>query len=295
MDLERILIIDSGYLFSEHGALKNKKDAETKAVPWEDVAALMIEGFGVSLSLGVIQECAFRGIHVVFTNPDYSPAASLYGPAQHIHHRELLRSQMDNDFSHIWTAVVSNKIRNQRECLLTTGLANEDVSMKRMFRLSQTEAGAPTIRESHAARIYWENMYSHGFRRRKRGAEDAVNSRLNFGYAILRSYLSRYIVLAGLHPGIGINHSNQRNPFCLADDLIEPFRPSIDYLVSNLDLSCPFGAPETKKPLLGVLSTTGCLKGKNYALTSLLRQYVLDFSKVIQGTASELPEVELVF
>lgn len=179
--------------------------------------------------------------------------------------------------------------------MVKLGTPEDSSPAMQMRRLLVPHPGEDTQREALAAKIYWENMYSGKFKRMKKGAEDNINARLNFGYTILRSYLSRYITLAGLHPGVGINHRNQRNPFCLSDDLIEPFRPAVDYLVACVDVSVPFGKPETKKEMLSILNGSGIYNGKNYAMSSLLRQYVLDLSNIFKGEKESLGQVNLVF
>ena len=93
-------------------------------------------------------------------------------------------------------------------------------------------SGDPDNVEAQAARRYWPRLFGRGFRRDRFGPNP--NPQLNYGYTVLRAAVARYIVAAGMHPSVGIHHSNRSNSMCLADDLMEPFRPLVDYIVAGL-------------------------------------------------------------
>src|SRR5262249_44857024 len=94
-------------------------------------------------------------------------------------------------------------------------------------------SGDPENVEARAARIYWPLIFADDSFRRDREGENP-NPLLNYGYAVLRAIVARAICAAGLHPALGLHHHNQYNPFCLADDLMEPFRPVVDCVVAEV-------------------------------------------------------------
>jgi CRISPR-associated protein Cas1 len=116
------------------------------------------------------------------------------------------------------------------------------------------EAGDPENFEAQGAKLYWKEIFSDAsFKRHKENAPDVRNSALNFGYAILRGLIVRYLSASGLSPMFGYGHTNLENPYCLADDLIEPYRPCVDALVLTvIDPEQEFNSA-TKKRMLGLL------------------------------------------
>src|SRR5690606_11735784 len=151
----------------------------------------------------------------------------IYG---HVEHSERLKVQMDVAEpirKQLWKQTVEAKISQQM--LLLKKLKKQYEPM--VEYLNQVKSGDSTNMEGIAAQFYWKQMFE-GFIREREG--DIPNAFLNYGYAILRSIVARAIVSSGLNPTIGIFHRNKYNPYCLADDLMEPYRPYVDELVVNL-------------------------------------------------------------
>lgn len=150
----------------------------------------------------------------------------------------------------LWQQVVRAKIAAQARTLeLHTG---DDAGLPRMA--TRVKSGDPDNLEAQAARRYWPALFGPSFRRR-REAEDQ-NRLLNYGYAVLRAAVGRSICASGLHPSVGIHHHDRHNSFCLADDLMEPYRPVVDDEVADIVHDEGPDAPldkETKARLIGVL------------------------------------------
>ena len=149
----------------------------------------------------------------------------------------------------LWQALVKAKIAQQQNVLelLETpggGLA----ALARRVR-----SGDPDNIEAQAARRYWPLVFGPAFRRDRSGA--GPNPFLNYGYTVLRAAVARSVAAAGLHPSIGIHHHNRANPFCLVDDLMEPFRPLVDYTVAQAHAGrdARRWTSEAKRSLAGVL------------------------------------------
>jgi CRISPR-associated protein Cas1 len=142
-----------------------------------------------------------------------------------------LKSQINSTLplrKSIWKQLIKAKIKNQSSLLQTLG--------KDFSKLSKLEAkvrsGDPDNCEAQASRFYWTQLFGKEFKRERFG--DYPNNLLNYAYSIIRAMMARSIVSTGLHPSLGVFHKNQYNAFCLADDLMEPFRPISDSLVFTM-------------------------------------------------------------
>jgi CRISPR-associated protein Cas1 len=136
----------------------------------------------------------------------------------------------------------------------------------------QVRSGDPDNREAVAARRYWNRLFDDsGFRRRRDG--DDQNRLLNYGYAVLRAAVARAICAVGLHPGLGVHHHHRSDAFCLADDLIEPYRPIVDAevveIAGEFGTDAPLDRP-VKARLLGVLTQRWISDGEDRAILDLI-------------------------
>jgi CRISPR-associated protein Cas1 len=127
----------------------------------------------------------------------------------------------------LWATIVREKIKNQSRVLDTLGLPNPIKALPDLV-----QSGDTGNIEARAARAYFPALFGQDFLRRH--TAPGINSFLNYGYAVYRGTLARQVVAAGLNPSFGLQHHNMLNPFCLVDDLIEPYRPLIDLLVWQL-------------------------------------------------------------
>jgi CRISPR-associated protein Cas1 len=145
----------------------------------------------------------------------------------------------------LWQALVRAKISQQSAVLERLGKPHEAFD----FLARKVRSGDPENVEAQAARRYWPLLMGDEFRRdRERGGSNAM---LNYGYTVLRAGVARAIVSTGLHPSVGLHHSNRGNPMCLVDDLMEPFRPLTDYLVARLIAN---GASDVTPATKGILA-----------------------------------------
>ena len=129
----------------------------------------------------------------------------------------------------LWQTVVKEKIKQQG--LLLQSLHGDDCGLLKLS--SMVASGDKDNLEGRAAVIYWKNLFPDPFLRERENADN--NLLLNYGYAILRAMGARACCGAGLHPTLGINHHNRYNPYCLADDIMEPYRPVVDKKVLELN------------------------------------------------------------
>lgn len=224
---------------------------EDGRVPLDDIGVLLCNARGLSYSNDLMTELARRGVAVVLCGPDYLPVAWLW-PLEG-HHVQSLRMRRQLEASlplrkRLWQAMVKGKIAQQNNVL--TMLGRPDNGLMSLAR--RVRSGDPDNVEAQAARRYWPLLFGRGFRRERFGA--MPNPFLNYGYTVLRAAVARAIVAAGLHPSLGVHHHNRNDAMCLADDLMEPFRPLIDYTVAQLVAGGHEEVnTESKKALTGTL------------------------------------------
>lgn len=220
------------YLSHYRGFLKiSEKGEEVGRVALDDIGVLIANAHGLSYSNDLLVTLAKRNIPVVLCGSNCVPAGWLL-PCEH-HHVQAERMQNQLEMSQplkkrLWKQLVISKIRNQAALL-----ANLDKPAAPLNRLAvRVRSGDPENLEAQAARKYWLLLFGKDFRRDRNAT--GVNSLLNYGYTIIRSAVARGVLASGLHPSLGVNHRNRYNAFQLADDVMEPFRPLIDYLAHRI-------------------------------------------------------------
>ena len=204
---------------------------EDARVPLDDIGVLLCNARGLTYSNDLMTELARRGVAVVLCGDNYLPAAWLWPVEGHHVQARRMRCQLEASLplrKRLWQAVVKGKIAQQANVLESLGISGavlEDLARR-------VKSGDPDNVEAQAARRYWPRLFGNGFRRDRFGA--MPNPLLNYGYTVLRAATARAVASAGLHPSLGIHHSNRANSMCLVDDLMEPFRPLVDYTAAGL-------------------------------------------------------------
>lgn len=221
------------HLSKDRGFMKiSPSEGEVSKIPIADLAAV-IAGKGVSFSANLVLALHETGASLVITGSTYHPAAFFWPQSEHTSHVQRLREQIAASEplkKRLWQQVVQYKIVNQGEVLRTH---TEDDKGLSVFA-KRVRSGDPDNLEAQAARRYWQALMGIDFRRNTGpSGEDVSNIFLNYGYAILRAAMARAISSCGLVPALGIHHKNLSNPFCLVDDLMEPYRPLVDNLVAE--------------------------------------------------------------
>lgn len=223
--------------------------------PIEDIGALIVESEQVTLSSYLISSLLENKVALIVCDSRHMPSGLMLPLEGHTLQSERFAAQISASLplkKQLWQQTVSIKIRNQAAVLK---LVN-DIEIGNMLAwASQVRSGDAGNLEGRAAAYYWKNMFDENpdFVRRQDG--DAPNELLNYGYAILRAVIARSLVASGLMPTLGIHHSNKYNAYCLADDIMEPYRPYVDLLV--IDILHKHNLPpeisnETKKHLLSI-------------------------------------------
>lgn len=211
--------------------ITNKATGEIINRPIEDTAVLMLEHPQLTYTHALMQALLEHNVAVVFCGADYHPAGLVLPLSGNVLQHERFRDQINASLplkKQLWQQTVKAKILNQ--AALLDKLGKHGQPLKQMA--SDVKSGDAENHEARAAKAYWSQLFLHEFRRERDG--EWPNAALNYGYAVLRAATARAIVAAGLLPTLGIHHSNRYNPFCLADDLMEPYRPYVDLEVVDL-------------------------------------------------------------
>jgi CRISPR-associated protein Cas1 len=265
------LSIRNGLLVVESGG------EERAAIPCEELAAVVIGHRQVSLTQAVLSELAKAGALLVTLDAHHAQA-------------ERFRRQADLGAAkkkRLWQSVVQAKVRAQAgalECAM-----GSDEGLRAL--IAHVRSGDPDNVEARAARRYWSRLFEDGTFRR-RNDEDTRNHLLNYGYAVLRSVTARAICGAGLHPSFSLFHSNAANPFGLADDLMEPFRPLVDLIVHAEKK--PVLSAEMKQKLISGLLCRYVVEDEERTLPDILVRLAQSLAAVVMGEREKLwlPELQ---
>ncbi len=223
---------DGRHLSRDRGFLKVSEDgAEIGRTPLDQIAGVIVHAHGTTWSTSLLTELAVRGAPVVLCAANHAPKSVLLPIEGHHAQGARMRAQWQAKaplLKQAWKQVVTAKVLMQAAALEAIG----EVSTPLTMMARKVTSGDGGNIEAQAARHYWPRMMGPDFRR-DIGAGDE-NALLNYGYTVLRAATARAVVAAGLHPTIGLFHSNRGNAFALADDLMEPFRPLVDCTVRSL-------------------------------------------------------------
>ncbi len=223
---------DGRHLSRVRGFLKVSQDgAEIGRTPLDQIAAVIVHAHGTTWSTSLLVELAQRGAPVVLCAANHAPKSVLMPLEGHHAQGARMRAQWQAKaplIKQAWKQIVIAKVKMQAAAL--ESISQPAAPLHMMLR--RVTSGDTTNVEAQAARYYWPRLMGSQFRR-DAGATDE-NALLNYGYTILRAATARAVVAAGLHPTIGLFHSNRGNAFALADDLMEPFRPLVDCSVRSI-------------------------------------------------------------
>lgn len=229
--LNRILEIneENRYISLSRGFVVIKQNSEILGqVPLEDISVLLLTAQGVTVSKNVLNSLAENNCITVLCGKNYVPQSMVLPIANHCFYTKNIKNQINcsEPFKKkVWQQIVIQKIKNQA---LVLKLCKKEYKLVEKIA-SLVKSGDTDNREAYAARMYWTSLFGKDFKRDKDG--EGINSLLNYGYAVMRASMTRSICSAGLIPVLGVNHNNNLNQFCLADDFFEMYRPIIDLIV----------------------------------------------------------------
>lgn len=279
----------------DHQLLLKRDGAVVRSVPCEDISLVMADHPQITYSHSALVELAESDAAVVICGRNHLPVAMLLPLADHSQVVWRLRDQLGISAplrKRLWSQLVVAKIVAQ-----SRNLRYGNAPYRKLLALAkEVRSGDPKNIEAQAARIYWAHwlredslggIETESFRRDTQA--EGTNGLLNYGYSVLRASVARAIVAAGLMPSLGIHHCNRSNAFCLADDLMEPFRPLVDERVrwllrqgrNNLNQA-------TKAELLELLNVSMQLGEQTGPLMVMLHRLVASLARCFARESSQL-------
>lgn len=247
-DDRRHLLVQRGFLVVEDTEGGRR---ELGRIPLDDVAAVVANAHGLSYTNNLLVALAERGAPFVLCGANHQVAGMLLPVAGNFEMSRRIEAQIDATrptHKRMWAVIVRSKLEQQAAALMAVGAASAPLSAL----AAKVRSGDPDNLEAQGAKRYWTLLFGAGFRRDRDAA--GLNALLNYGYTVLRAATARAVVAAGLHPAIGLHHSNDGNAMRLVDDLMEPFRPIVDLRVWQLHREgLAEVTPDTKRALVRTL------------------------------------------
>ncbi len=233
------------------------KTASVVSRPVEDIGIIILDNKQITITQGLMTALLENNVAFIACNDQHHPIGMMLNLDGHTLQTQRFRSQVEASEplkKQLWQQTVSAKIANQAELLRRLGKNVKTLD----FMASNVKSGDTDNYEARAAALYWGELFTDcvpDFRREREGCPP--NHLLNYGYAILRAAVARALVGSGLLPTLGIFHRNQYNAYCLADDIMEPYRPFVDKAVYEMvkmgNVSEELSA-QNRQQLLSVLS-----------------------------------------
>lgn len=225
---------ENTYISAHRGFLQvNQKDGDKREIPISDIAVLLFTAQSVSCSKYVLNSLAEQGTPTILCGRNYSPKSIVLPLINNYEFAGRLQKQIQASVplnKSLWKIIVQCKIENQSKVLK---YEEDNQTVKKLMQIKKgVLSGDSSNREAYAAKLYWHALFGSEFRRDP--DKEGINALLNYGYGVLRGIVTRAVCASGLHPSLGIHHANKYNNLCLSDDLMEPFRPLVDFKVKSL-------------------------------------------------------------
>lgn len=254
---------------------------ETKRINIDEINTVIIQSTAVSITTALLNELISKKIKVIFCDEKNNPSFEMIPyigdsvSSRRINEQIMWSQDVKNI---VWQKIVKEKIKNQR---LTLEKYNIDGYALIEFE-NDVEKGDITNREGHAAKVYFNRIFGEGF---TRSSDSEYNAYLNYGYSIILSQFNRSIAAKGYITQLGIHHKNDFNPFNLASDLMEPFRPIVDDLAHNVNIN------DFKDKMINLLNINVFIGGQNQTLANAINIYTASIFRALNTGAID----EIIF
>lgn len=272
-----------------------KKEAE-RTIPIEDIGVIILDNRRITITSGVMEALLENNCAVITCNQKSMPVGLLLPLCGNTTQNERFRSQLEASLplrKQLWQQTIKQKILNQEHVLRIN--TDKETNCMRIWS-NGVRSGDPDNLEARSAAYYWKNLFTNypNFVRDREGTPP--NNLLNYGYAILRAIIARAIVGSGLLPTLGIHHHNRYNAYCLADDIMEPYRPYVDQLVLDIiqcNLEISDITRDLKMQLLGIPMLDVVINGKRSPLMIAAQQTTASLARCFAGESKRISYPEM--
>lgn len=290
MGFRTLEISQAAELHIKEGQLEVSSSDGVALIPIEDLNQIMVHGANIRLSTMDLSILSQNKVAIMTLDEKFLPTAIVLPFEGHARQSKLMHAQVNTEkkkYLDIWIQVIKQKIINLSRALSIMGLKGAEEISKYADTVTEDNVD---YNEALAAKEYFE-FYHEGLNRR---TEDPINSRLNYGYAVVRSLIARSLVSTGFHPAFGIHHDSQLNAFNLADDLIEPYRAIVDLvahenIASNVQLS-----KNERRELSHVLYNACSVDGIKVNVMSAIDMMVESLKRIILENSNEILKLPLI-
>ena len=291
--IKRTLFFGNPAYLSMHNAqlVIKTTDANThedvvKTVPIEDIGVVVLENRQITITNGALDALLKNNCAVITCDEKHLPTGLLLPLEGHTVQSERFRFQIEASLplkKQLWQQTIQAKIRNQAAVLKRW--CGTEVGCMTAWA-NAVKSGDRDNLEGRAAAYYWKNIFPtmDNFTRNREG--DAPNNLLNYGYAIVRALVARALVASGMLPTLGMHHHNRYNAYCLADDVMEPYRPYVDALVIEMLVSgtdCSTLTTDLKRQLLGLPVKEVIINEQRSPLMAATTQTTASLAKCYSG------------
>lgn len=272
-----------------------KKEAE-RTIPIEDIGVVILDNRRITITSGAMEALLENNCAVITCNQKSMPVGLLLPLCGNTTQNERFRSQLEASLplrKQLWQQTIKQKILNQEHVLRIN--TEQETNCMRVWS-NDVRSGDRDNLEARAAAYYWKNVFTiyPNFVRDREGTPP--NNLLNYGYAILRAIIARALVGSGLLPTLGIHHHNRYNAYCLADDIMEPYRPYVDQLVLDIiqcNLEISDITRDLKMQLLGIPMLDVVINGKRSPLMIAAQQTTASLAKCFAGECKRISYPEM--
>ena len=284
--------IEKSDLLPEHF----KKQSE-RTIPVEDIGVVVLDNKQITITHGLLESLLENNCAVITCDRKSLPVGLLLPLYGNTTQNERFRDQLEVSVplkKQLWQQTIQYKIRNQAAVL---GGMRQVVVKNMLVWASEVKSGDSNNIEARAAAYYWRNLFIEipEFTRDRDGCPP--NNLLNYGYAILRAIVARALVTSGLLPTLGIHHHNRYYAYCLADDIMEPYRPYVDELVVKIvdfGIDCKELTTGLKAQLLGIPVVDVVIDGQRSPLMIAVGQTTASLYKCFTGELRKISYPEKV-
>ncbi|MBI3720437.1 MAG: type II CRISPR-associated endonuclease Cas1 [Sphingobacteriales bacterium] len=280
---------------NEQLVIELPETGETKTAPIEDIGLLILDHQQITITQALLAKLLANNTAVITCDHSHHPTGMLLSLDGNSLQSQKFQAQVDATIplkKQLWQQTVMTKIKNQAALLQIQREENKVL----LTYAADVKSGDSENHEAMAAAYYWKRIFPEALEFRRERFGPPPNNLLNYGYAILRAMVARSLVASGLLPTLGIHHRNQYNAYCLADDIMEPYRPYVDLIVCRiirgngkfLEMT-----PSMKKEFLAMPAMDVVIDGQKSPMMNAIQRSTASLSKCFEGKSRKILYPEL--
>lgn len=270
--------------------LVGRKDEDTKSIPIEDIGIIILDHQQITITQVLMSKLLANNVALITCDHTHHPVGLMLNLDGHTLQSQKFKYQIAASLplkKQLWQQTIICKIENQAANLTFQGADERPL----IALIKKVKSGDSDNCEAQAAAYYWKNIFPDflAFKREREGLPP--NNLLNYGYAILRATVARNLVASGLLPTLGIHHRNQYNAYCLADDIMEPYRPYVDKVVCDIvKMNGKYleMTPNMKEALLSLPKLDVLIGGQNSPMMNAIQRTTASLAKCYEGELKNL-------